>query len=237
MKKSIILMTALLIISTVHAQKRIKGNGKITSITRTTLDYDTVNFSGPFDYVLVSGKEGQIKIEGEENLLQHIVTEVKNGNLSVKTENHINLQTSKNKTIKITVPFEDISAVSLTGSGDVWNENNISTKALKVSLTGSGDIKLKINTSSTEASVTGSGDVDLIGDTDTLKVKVTGSGDFEGFHLNSNDVDVSVAGSGDAKVTCHGHLKARVVGSGDIKYKGNPKTEDTKVAGSGSISQ
>ena len=145
-------------------------------------------------------------------------------------------QTSRNKTIKITVPFEDISAVSLTGSGDVWNESIISTTRFKVSLTGSGDVKLNVNVTSVEASVTGSGESDLKGKTNTLNVSVSGSGDFKGYNLDANDVDVSVTGSGDAKVACSDHLKARVAGSGDIKYKGNPKTQDTKVAGSGSIS-
>ncbi|MEO5788418.1 MAG: head GIN domain-containing protein [Gelidibacter sp.] len=236
MKKSIVLIAALLVASTIQAQKRIKGNGNITSVTRTTSDYNTVNFAGSFDYVLVSGKEGQIKIEGEENLLPYIITEVKNGNLTIKTENNISLQTSRNKTIKITVPFEDISAVSLAGSGDVWNEGIISTTRFKVSVTGSGDVKLNLDVTSIEAGVNGSGELDLKGKTNTLNVSVSGSGEYKGFNLDATDVDVSVTGSGDAKVVCNGHLKARVTGSGDIKYRGNPKTEDSKVAGSGSIS-
>lgn len=235
MKKSIVFIALLIIATSCQAQKRIKGNGKITSITRTTSDYNTVSFAGPFDYILISGKEGLIKIEGEENLLQYIVTEVKNGKLNIKTENNTNLQTSINQTIKITVPFEKISEASLTGSGDLWNESVIEAESFKVSVTGSGDAKLKINATTTEASVTGSGELDVKGKTDNLKVSVTGSGEFKGMDLNANNVDVSVSGSGDAKVFCNGHLKARVTGSGDIKYKGNPKTEDTKVAGSGSI--
>lgn len=236
MKKSIVLLAALLIVSSIQAQKRIKGNGHITTINRTTSDYDAVNFAGSFDYILVAGKEGQIKIEGEENLLHYIITELKNGTLTVKTENKINLQTSRNQTIKITVPFEDISAVSLAGSGDVWNNDIISTNRFKAALSGSGDMKLQVNAPTVEAKVAGSGEIELKGTTNTLKVNVAGSGDFKGYDLDANDVDVSVTGSGDAKINCNGHLKARVAGSGDIKYKGNPKTEDSKVAGSGRIS-
>lgn len=237
MTKSIVLIIALIVANSIQAQKRIKGNGNITSITRTTSDYDTVNFAGSFDYVLISGTEGKIRIEGEENLLQYIVTEVKNGNLNIKTEKNINLQTSRNKTIKITVPFKDIDAVSLSGSGDVWNESVISATQFKVSVTGSGDAKLEVNSSAIEAKVTGSGELDLKGKTNNLKVSISGSGEFKGYNLDANDVDVSVTGSGDAKIACNGHLKARITGSGDIKYNGNPTTEDLKVTGSGSISK
>lgn len=236
MKKLVLLSVAFIVANTIQAQKRIKGNGNMTTITRTTSDYDTVSFAGSFDYVLVSGKEGKITIEGEENLLEYIVTEVKNGNLSIKTQNKISLQTSRNRTIKITVPFEDISAVSLAGSGDLWSDNLISAQRFKVSVAGSGDAKLLVNASSIEASVAGSGEMELKGKTNGLKVNVAGSGDFKGYNLDANDVDISVTGSGDAKITCNGHLKARVTGSGDIKYRGNPKTEDSKVVGSGSIS-
>lgn len=235
MKKSIVLIALLIVTSTIHAQKRIKGNGNITTINRTTTGYDTVSFSGPFDYILVSGTEGNIQIEGEENLLQYVITDVSNGNLSVKTRNNINLQTSKNQTITVIVPFEQISAASLTGSGDLWNESIISTSHFTTSIIGSGDVKLNVEATQIDGSVQGSGDLVIMGKTNILKVKVNGSGDFKGFDLEADDVDVSVNGSGDAKITCNGHLKARVSGSGDIKYKGNPKTEDTKVAGSGSI--
>lgn len=230
-------MVALLIYPTIHAQKKVKGNDKITSITRTTPDYDTVNFSGSFDYILVSGKEGKITIEGEENLLPYIITEVKNGNLTIKTKKNTNLQISKNQTIKITVPFEEITAATLFGSGDLWNENTIVTPHFQVSVTGSGDAKLELEVTHTDARVTGSGTMLLKGKTNTLKANVNGSGDFKGYDLNANDVDVSVTGSSDAKINCHGHLKARVTGSGDIKYKGNPKTEDTRVMGSGRIKE
>ncbi len=143
MKKSILLIVALVMASTIQAQKKIKGNGNVTSVTRTTSDYDAVSFAGGFDYVLVAGTEGKIVLEGEENLLQYISTKVKNGTLVVKTEDRINLQSTKNRSIKITVPFKAINAVALAGSGNLWTENTISEERLKVSLAGSGDAKLR----------------------------------------------------------------------------------------------
>jgi len=236
--KSILLLVTLLSVSFTQAQygnKKIKGNGNVTTITRTTSDYDGIKCAGSMDYILVKGTEGKIRIEGEENLLKYIITEVKNNNLIIKVENHINLKSSMNKTIKITIPFQDISEVSLAGSGDLWNEDKITTTNLDVSLAGSGDVKLDIQTTSVEGSIAGSGDLTLKGKTDNLEASVSGSGDFHGFNLQSNNTEVYVAGSGDAQVVSNEYLKARVSGSGDIAYKGNPNKEDTKVSGSGSI--
>ncbi len=235
MKKSILFLAFLACSFIANAQK-IKGNGNMTTITRSTSDYDGIKCAGSFDYILVAGTEGNITIEGEENLLEYIVTEVKGGNLIVKTENNVNLRISKGKTIKITIPFKDINNVSLAGSGDLWNEDKITSTNLDVALAGSGDVVLNVEASSIVGKLAGSGDLTLKGNTNELEAKVAGSGDFHGFNLQSNHTNVAVAGSGDAEVVSNISLKARVAGSGDIEYRGNPKTEDTKVAGSGSIS-
>ncbi|WP_028873469.1 head GIN domain-containing protein [Psychroserpens burtonensis] len=238
MKKSIVLIAALLNFTLLQAQwggNKIKGNGNTATLTRTTSDYDAVNCAGSFDYVLVAGTEGKITIEGESNLLEYIVTEVKGGKLIIKTEKGKNLDPSRNKTIKITIPFKAIDTVSLSGSGDLWNEDYINSDILDVSLSGSGDIVLTIQTKSATGKVSGSGDLTLKGATNDLRAGVTGSGDFHGFDLKSTNTDVSVTGSGDAEVVCTGQLKAKVVGSGDIVYRGNPTKEDSKVTGSGSI--
>ncbi len=238
MKTIILAVATVMTFSCAEAQwggKKIKGNGQITTVTRTTSDYDAIHCAGSFDYMLVAGKEGQLTLEGEENLLEYIVTEVKDNKLVIKTEKNKNIQTSRNKTIKITIPFEDISDVSLSGSGDLWNEDTINADNLSTSITGSGDVVLSVKANSTKAKVTGSGDLTLKGKTENLEADLTGSGDFHGFDFESTNTNVSVTGSGDAAVVCNGNFKARVSGSGDIEYKGKPTNEDTKVSGSGSI--
>ncbi|MFD1615137.1 head GIN domain-containing protein [Gelatiniphilus marinus] len=236
-KQTLLVFASLLVATTSYGQwKSIKGNGNMTTVKRTTDSYNAIKCAGSMDFILVSGTEGSITIEGEENLLQYIATEVKDNVLKVKVKNGKTLKTSRNKTIKITIPFEDINKVSLAGSGDLWNENVINVTNLDVALAGSGDIDLNVKTTSITGSVAGSGDLTIKGSTNNLKAKVAGSGDFHGFDLQANNTEVSVAGSGDAEVVSIQNLKARVAGSGDIEYKGNPEKKDTKVAGSGSIS-
>lgn len=236
MKKLILFVFAISTVTIVNAQKKVKGNGNMTKITRSTTSYNGVKCAGSFDYILEAGTEGNITIEGEENLLDYIITEVKDGVLIVKTKKMVSLRTSYNKTITVTIPFQDISSVSLAGSGDLWSKNTINADTFKASISGSGDVSLTIQANSIEASVAGSGDLTLKGNTTNLEASIAGSGDFHGFDLEADNTTVSVAGSGDADVVSRKYLKARVSGSGDIEYKGNPEKEDTKVAGSGSIS-
>ena len=76
MKKSAVLV-AFLFISIANAQnwdkERIKGNGNLATISRTTESYDEISVTGSFDVELVSGKEGNITINGDENIINHII--------------------------------------------------------------------------------------------------------------------------------------------------------------------
>lgn len=240
MKKSILFFTAILFsITSVNAQwwsnDRVKGNGDMVTKNRSVSSYDKVSLVGSMDVDLVRGNEGELKIEAESNLQQYITTGVKNGVLKISVEKGVSISPSGNKGIKVTVPFEDLEGVALTGSGDIQSLDQIKSPDFETQVTGSGNLKLNLNVRDLSSSITGSGDTELRGNAETFSCKVTGSGDFNAFDLKAGKVDASVSGSGDIEVTAMEELKARVSGSGDIIYQGNPQKQDFKTAGSGSV--
>lgn len=238
--KKYLTLTLVLITVSACAQwgKRIKGNGNVVTIERSVGEYDEVSSAGWFDVELVAGKEGEITLKGESNLLEKLKTEVKNGELIIKTEKGVNLQPSSWKSgITITVPVEEISAVRLSGSGDVVSKTTLkSSDSFRASIAGSGDVTLTIEAENVKASISGSGDMNLDGSAKTLDVSVSGSGDINAYDLEADNVEAQVSGSADLQVTAKEMLRARVSGSGDITYKGNPSKVDTKSSGSGDIS-
>lgn len=241
MKRSVLFLTALFLsLTSANAQfwknETVKGNGDMSSENRSTKTYDNIYLVGSMDVELVAGPEGNIKIEAESNLLEYIVTEVENGTLKIKPEERTNLQPSRNNSIKITVPFEDLAEVKVTGSGDLWNSDVIKEDSFETTLTGSGNIDLHLDVNSLNGQITGSGDISLKGQTSDFDCKVTGSGDFKAFDLEASEVSATVMGSGDIMINAVYSLDAKVMGSGDITYTGNPDRQDFKAMGSGKIS-
>ena len=236
---SVLLLTGLITLScSAQWGKTIKGNGNNVTIERSTGDYEGIAVSGWFDVDIVSGKEGEITLQGEENLLEYIITEVKDGKLVIKTEKGINLKSSNWKSeIRITVPVETISSVSMSGSGDIVGKTKIKSDKFSTAMSGSGDITLDIDSNLISASMSGSGDITLSGKTTDFDATVSGSGDIEAYNLEAENVSATVSGSADIQVTAKKSIKARVSGSGDISYKGNPEKVDTKTSGSGDISR
>lgn len=213
--------------------EKIKGNGNVVTVKRTTSDYDGISIGGSFDVILIKGKEGNIKIEGEENIIPFIETEVNYNTLKIKFEKNINIRTTKKLTI--TVTYEDIEKVSLGGSGNITAEGTIKSSDFSVSLGGSGNITLEVDADEVNSNIGGSGNIRLAGKSNELTCSIAGSGSIKAYDLRTDTLNANIAGSGSIRTTVKTKIKAKVVGSGSIYYKGNPKYIDSKSVGSGDV--
>lgn len=235
--KTFIGILALLIFSTtLNAQvfsKHIKGNGRITTENRSLSDYDKIGVAGSFDVILLKGKEGAISIKADENLMEYIETEVKNGHLKIQPKKGYQLRSTK--TIVITVPFEMVEAISMAGSGNVRSKDVLDATDLNLNLVGSGELDLSVSTKNLTSKIAGSGNIKLSGNVDEFNCEVAGSGNMDGSNLKASASHINIAGSGNVKVHAVSEIHAKIVGSGDVIYTGNPTIEKVKSIGSGSI--
>ena len=235
-KLSLTVIIAVLFLTNCEAQKnnRISGDGNEINATREVGNYEKIAVSGSFDVDLVKGKEGRIEIKIEKNLLPYLVTEVENGRLKIKWKKGTNVSTRRG--VHLTVYFQDINGVSISGSGDINSSDVIKSDNLEVAVSGSGDITLNVDVDEMIARVSGSGDLDFKGRANNFKASVSGSGDIDAYALQTNSANLKISGSADITLSVEDELYARVSGSGGISYKGNPSKEDIKVSGSGSVS-
>lgn len=230
---SIIAMISISTINQSCSSNKIKGNGNIITRNNITTDYDEIKVYGNIDVNLFKGNEGQINVTTDENIQEYIEINSDNRILTLKIKDNTNLKPKKG--ILINVPFDDISKITLEGSGEIKSANNITGDNLNITLNGSGEIELPVETSNTQVTISGSGDINLKGSTNTLDVYINGSGDFEGYKLDSKNTTANIDGSGNAEVVATKKLIATVKGSGDIEYKGNPDEKEIKTSGSGDV--
>jgi hypothetical protein len=236
MKTCISILAFLIIGTNLNAQvftKKVTGNGKIITENRNVSDYDKIDVAGSFEVILVKGKEGAISIKADENLMEYIEIEVKNGNLKIQPEKGYQLRSTK--TIIITVPYEMIETFSLAGSGNVSSADVLNATDLNLNLAGSGEIDLPVSTKNLTSHIAGSGNIKLSGNSDVFRCEIAGSGNLEGDDLKATASHINIAGSGNVKIHAVSEIHANIVGSGDVIYTGNPAIEKSKSIGSGSI--
>ncbi len=237
MKKLSLLFSLLFIAASAQAfAQKQKGNGNIITQERSIPSFESLKVSGSFNVQMISSMEGKLSISTDENLLESIITEVKDDVLIIRNKNKHYLKTSRSKAIIIKVPLADVNNVKLSGSGKIHADSAIIVDDFKASSAGSGKINLSVKATSVSAQLSGSGKIILKGSATSIKAKHVGSGSIRLQGIEAKNGEVSLAGSGSVYVRCSDSLNVSVAGSGSVRYFGEPKEKiHTKVAGSGSV--
>ncbi len=237
MKKATTLIVAILCITTINAQKRIKGNGYIVTIERTTNDYDGISASGFYDVELIDGTEGKITLTGEENILDYIETEVKGGTLVIKSKDNKNLIPSKGEGVFITIPVDEIDAIRLSGSGNFVGKKTLNTKDMDIRVSGAKNIDLTIDATDISVETSGSSNIALKGKSKELWIRSSGSSNVKAYGLEVEEATLELSGSSNVELMVNESLNSRVSGSGNIHYRGNPEKVRNQISGSGTVSK
>ncbi|HSC55200.1 MAG TPA: head GIN domain-containing protein [Phnomibacter sp.] len=211
----------------------ITGNGHVVTEKRSVAGFKEVCFSGPFDVVIVPGKEYDVSIETDENLLRYVNFDKDGNELEVRILDGVNIRSKAGIKVRISMPV--VEAIVFAGSGKLQVEGTIKDiDLLQLSVSGSGNIATDIDCPKVEAEITGSGSIKTQGSCRDLELQITGSGDYEGKDLKSENATVNVTGSGNASVYASMNLDISVTGSGNVTYQGEPSISK-KIAGSGKV--
>lgn len=208
----------------------LRHEGNIISRDFNLSSFDGIELLIPADVTITQGPTQSVKVEGYENMVNRLETDIRRGVWKIKTERCIrDLGEMK---IWITIP--NINSLVVSGSGTIYSENTLSANKLDLTISGSGEADLALEVDKFNTIISGSGQLKVEGAADEVVLNISGSGDYAGFDLETNRSDVNVSGSGNAEVWVKNFLKARISGSGDIFYRGQPE-KDVAISGSGRV--
>ncbi len=231
-------------------------NGQVSEV-RTFNGIDGIALLGSGDVSITLGNKEEITIHAPADLIPYLLTENKDGTLNIG-KRKIGWKKFKyfNEHVHYDLVVKSIKYVSISGSGDIDVEK-LSGDKCSIRISGSGDIeidevrsgKTKVHISGSghidvsnlsadvlDVEINGSGNIDINGKTDELDVTISGSGEFTGNKLKSENVEISLYGSGDSHVWATKTLNAHLTGSGDVTYYGDPSIR-SRTTGSGDIKQ
>ncbi len=236
MKKRLLLSIIFLIFTqtaclvSTHTER---GNGRVTRIEREITPFAEIHLVGSATVILEQGTNYQLHIETDENIQDLITTNISGKELKISNEKSI----SPTKLI-VYIMTPSIEKLRVVGSGTLYSKYPIRTKTLTLNVTGSGDIKLDdVVIENIFSEVVGSGDIECFGSALNAELIVKGSGDIRKRNFLTKFCNATVSGSGDIRINVSDELYAKVSGSGDITYWGNPHKVVEQISGSCSISR
>ncbi|WP_316798689.1 head GIN domain-containing protein [Pedobacter frigidisoli] len=233
------LLVALTLTATIDAIAKDQINissSKRFEDERAVKSFNGVAAAGPINVVLTIGNTESCRLEGDEEALETIVTEVKGNILIIRPQTSITSWSRKYDGKKITayVTAKSISSLAVSGSGSMVVNGKVDAQSLATTISGSGSIKATADVDNLSAVISGSGSINLSGTAEHAKIVMSSSGAFAGKSFSVSTLSATISGSGQVNIKADESIKAVISGSGSINYSGNATVEKT-VIGSGGV--
>lgn len=212
MKKTALLMLLISLVAGCHYRihDEVAGSGARQKQKRDVPSFTSISTEGAFDIDVVCQKPQSLEIEGDENILPLISTEVSNNILHIRNRRSYSVQ--EPVTIKISVP--NLEGVSASGAG-------------KIDVSGVKNDKFEIDAS-------GAPSIKVSGETKVIDIDTSGAGKIDTHRLHAARAVVDSKGVSKVEVYAAEQLDVTVSGVSHVVYEGDPIVNKT-VHGPGSV--
>ena len=201
-----------------------------SQIERELPPFTKIKSGSVVEIILVKGNKSSAKIRAKNVDLAEIITEVKNGELSISLEKY-----KLNPKVQIELSVQTIESIRLAGAGSLKGADELSGEKLDLAVSGAGNITLDAKYKTIHAMISGAGSIQLEGEVNRQEVMISGAGSYKAFDLSSESAEVKISGAGNANIEVAKELVAKISGAGNLKYKGDPSTVDVSKTGAGSV--
>jgi hypothetical protein len=191
----------------------VKGSGAMKLEKRDVPVFSSIEVSGAYEVEIVAQKSQSLEVEGDDNLLPLIKTEVNDGVLHIYNEKGFN---TKNK-LRVRITVQNMEGINTSGASDI-NVSGVKTDDVDIDASGASNIK-------------------IAGETKGFRVDMSGAGELDAKELHAQSAVVHISGAAQADVYATEALAAKVSGAGTLNYYGNPKNVEEDSSGAGSISK
>lgn len=210
------------------------GNGHVVIEQRdNTLPFETIKVSTGLNLILTQDSETFIEVEADENLQEHIKTEIKDGVLKIYTDNSIRRANSK----KVLVSFVHINKITASSGSEVYSTNTIKVPALELTTSSGSDISVAVDTEKLICSSSSGSDLEVEGNTLRIMASSSSGSDLDASKLVAGSCIANASSGSDILVNCSEELIANASSGGDIRYKGQPETIERNRSSGGDVHQ
>ncbi|GAB3194929.1 hypothetical protein ABID22_000055 [Pontibacter aydingkolensis] len=217
----------LMLVSQPLLAQQLRGNGNMQTQDRKAAGFTGIDVSGGFSVEITQGSNEGVRLEAEENLLDNIKTEVRNGVLRIYNDK--SLSTSKGMKAYITV--KELNKIDISGGVKVVGKSTFKTNAMTLDMSGGSKVMLAVEAKQIKADMSGASKVELKGKTDNLTMEMSGASQVDASELAANDVKIGASGASKVKVHADKTLHIDASGASAVYYKGTPSiTSETSAA-------
>lgn len=206
-----------------------RGNGQVVEESRKITDeFTAVYASEGLDVFVTQGDDFSINVEADENIIDLIGTDIRDGRLKVHAIENIGRAT---KNVYVTLP--EITALETSSGADLIAQNTISANKIELEASSGSDLEVEVDANEVVADTSSGADIKVSGRTDVLYADASSGSDIKARGLMAKRCTADASSGADISVNVSESLVADASSGADISYTGDASVQKKKsVSGS-----
>ncbi|WP_289040446.1 head GIN domain-containing protein [uncultured Zobellia sp.] len=207
-----------------------KGNGTVVTDNReVTGEFTKVSSSEGLMVYVTQADEFDIKVEADENIIDLIATDIKNGKLRIHARENIGKAT---KTVYVSLPV--ITSLNASSGSQLRIENTIESDDLEIDGSSGAQISVELVANTIEIDASSGANLNISGQANRADVDVSSGGNINAKTLSTKTCTADASSGGNMKILVSETLVADASSGGNVAYSGNASVK-TKKSVSGSV--
>lgn len=234
--------------------KKIKGSGVLQTRSIGVEAFHTLKASRGV-HVVIAGSGDSLVIRADDNVLDYVVTQVKNGVLRIGIDEAINAL--HHAQVEVTVPGNGgIRCLKASGAASIVSDElleadgnmeltassagsvraAVRARECRIQATSSGSVCTKLQAQTCEVKASSSGRVRMKGSCTDCSMHASSAGRIDAGEFTVQDCEARASSAGSISVHCERSLRARASSAGSISYAGEAAADFTNSSG-GSVTK
>lgn len=234
MRNILILLTILITATSCNLDmlSGIKGSGNPISEDRNiNTNFENLEVQQGITVYLSQGKNTNLQVEADDNIIDLLKTEVENNTLKIYFEK--NVYRAKSRIIYLTV--SNLSSIETSSGALVKTENTFETFSMDLDASSGSSIKLIINCNEISSDASSGANITLSGTTQIITASASSGSTINANGLIAKNATANASSGASIKVNTTTKLKAKASSGGSINYSGDPAEIDKSSSSGGSV--
>jgi putative autotransporter adhesin-like protein len=198
------LLFPLLVAGCHHGMRaQVKGSGKRVVEKRNISSFTSISTEGAFRIEVTCQKDPGLEVEGDDNVLSLITTDVTNNVLRLRSSKNF----SSDEPVKFRISVPNLEGLTVEGAGQI-DVNNLNNDKFKIDSEGAAAIN-------------------VAGKTKLIDIDASGAGKIDTFNLHAARGVVDSKGVAQIDLDVADQLDVTISGASSVYYKGDPKVNKT----------
>lgn len=206
-----------------------KGNGIVTEESRAiTEEFSKISASEGLDVYVTQAKGFEIMVEADENIIDLIGTDIKDGKLRVHAVKNIGRATKK-----VYVSLPEITALRSSSGSHLIAQHTLTCNDIEIDASSGSLLKVDVLAEKVEIDASSGANLTVSGDVANADVDVSSGGHINAKNLETKICHADASSGGNLMITVTESLVADASSGGNISYSGDASLKGKKnISGS-----